>query len=89
MGKEKLLENSEAERLLSEGLRLAGSSKKKDRALAAEYFEKALELGCETAAYPMAVCFESGEGVKKDTKKAEKLYRRAAESGDARGWNAL
>ncbi len=89
MEKENLLAYSEAKRLLSEGLDLISSSKKKDRTLAAQYFERALELGCEAAVYPMAECFACGYGVKKNAEKAEALYRRAAENGEARGWNAL
>jgi TPR repeat protein len=53
----------------------------KNDALAAEWFEKAAAHNFKYACYNLAVCYEQGEGVEKDEKKAAEYYERAALQG--------
>ncbi|KAG9287680.1 hypothetical protein G9A89_000092 [Geosiphon pyriformis] len=47
-----------------------------------KYFEKAWEIGYFPALIPLAECYDSGFGTRKNTKRAFKLYCAAAERGD-------
>ncbi|MBQ2790737.1 MAG: SEL1-like repeat protein [Thermoguttaceae bacterium] len=46
-----------------------------DYAAAVRWFRKAAKNGDELANYYLSLCYENGEGVEKDAKKAEELYR--------------
>jgi len=58
--------------------------KDQDYEQAAKWYRQALDKGVGEAAYPLAVCFENGWGVAKDTALAVKLYMRAADIRDIR-----
>ena len=44
-------------------------------------YRKAAEQGDANAQYNLGVCYEKGEGVKKDLSQAVQWYRKAAEQG--------
>ena len=49
----------------------------------AECFQKAAEQGLAQAQCNLGVCYEEGQGVKKDEQKAVEWYQKAADQGDA------
>ena len=52
---------------------------------AARLYERAVELDCVEAMGTLGNCYEDGVGVEMNKKKAEQLYRRAADRGCALG----
>ena len=52
-----------------------------DPASAVEWFRKAADQDCPAAFYELGVCYENGEGVKRDLAEAETWYRKAVEGG--------
>ena len=59
-----------------------GELGKVDYAMAAEWYEKAADLGLKEAQYNLAFMYDTGKGVKNDFEKAMRLYKLAAEQGD-------
>ena len=55
----------------------------KNEEIAADYFERAARGGNRDAIYDLAFSYYSGKGRPKDVAKAQELYLRAAEMGDA------
>jgi TPR repeat protein len=62
---------------------LVGDGVKKDRAKAAEWWEKASGRGHEAATSNLAWCYKHGNGVERDGGMALELYLKAAELGSA------
>ena len=52
-----------------------------DNAKGAEYFAKGAESGDPQAYYNLGLCYEFGNGVEVDLKKAARLYKYASEHG--------
>ncbi|EGB07814.1 hypothetical protein AURANDRAFT_27542, partial [Aureococcus anophagefferens] len=56
---------------------------------AAKIYRRAVELGSVDAMVDLGILYNNGSGVKLDKKKAERLYRAAADRGDAAAQNRL
>lgn len=56
-----------------------------DFAEALRCYEAARERGSVKAIFRIGECFESGDGVPEDEKKAQELFRESADAGDGRG----
>jgi len=61
----------------------------KNHTEAVKWFKKAAEQGDGEAENCLALCYDNGEGVEKDSYKAFELYKRSAEHGYATGQNNL
>lgn len=59
-----------------------GIAVRRNYRMAADSFERAVNLGDVDACSQLALCYELGHGRKRDLKQALLLYRRAAEGGD-------
>ena len=64
-------------------------SQVKNEKKAAKIFKRAVELGNVDAAMRLGILYCEGEGVKVDKKKAMKLFRMAADRGDAKAQHLL
>lgn len=53
---------------------------------ALDYFEEAIEQGCWLAEKQMAYCYEAGQGVDKDFRKANMWHKKVAEKGVTSGY---
>ena len=62
---------------------------KDDSVKAAEYYEKAANLGHAKAQINLGVCYELGTGVPKDVDLAAQWYRKAADQGNQSAIEAL
>lgn len=60
-----------------------------DYKAAAEWYEKAADLGLMEAQYELGFMYDQGQGVNRDFKKAMELYRLAAKQGDALAQNNI
>lgn len=58
-----------------------GELGKVDYKAAAEWYEKAANLGLMEAQYDLGFMYDQGQGLKKDFKKAMELYKLAAKQG--------
>lgn len=56
-----------------------GKGTKRDLAKAAEWYDKAIDLGDRVSMYRLGQMYEMGEGVVKDKIKAQELYKKAAD----------
>ena len=61
----------------------------RDYRQAAQWFTKAAAQGHARGRYWLGVCLEKGQGLKKDLKRAEELYRQAAGQGIREAGEAL
>lgn len=66
-----------------------GELGKVDYKAAAEWYEKAANLGLMEAQYDLGFMYDQGQGLKKDFKKAMELYKLAAKQGDALAQNNI
>lgn len=64
---------------------IEGKGTNKRPVAAADYFERAYDLGNIKAAVELGICYANGEGVELDYEKAFELHRVAAYAGDAEG----
>jgi TPR repeat protein/GTPase SAR1 family protein len=60
-----------------------------DRKIAMEWYLRAADKGLVKAMVQIAECFESGIGVQQSHSEALRMYRKAADTGDPAGQNAL
>ena len=56
---------------------------------AAEYYQKAADLGHVEAMYNLGLCYDNGDGIAKDAEKAAECYQKAADLGDTDAMYAL
>lgn len=66
-----------------------GELGKVDYKVAAEWYEKAANLGLMQAQYDLGFMYDQGKGVRQDFKKAMELYRLAEKQGDALAQNNI
>ena len=63
--------------------------KAKDFKKMAEWYQRAADLGNQTAQYFMGEAYEKGEGVEQDFKKAAEWYRKSSDKGEILARHAL
>ncbi len=78
--------SKDAEELYQEGIQF---TKDVNYAKAANCFKKAAKQGHALSLVGLGYCYESGKGVKRDYKKAEKCYRQAMKAEEPEGYSSM